>query len=439
MLAQLKSVGVDGCWLVASLGGNDEGSSIVRELEKAGVSTRYSKVWDGFGVPAAWVLHAGDTDSQTVINHNPLPDITHEEFIAALGPVLAPENYPPEMDGTGSPEAPRPSLSSQQPPRSPRSLAPFDWMHFEGRSVKTTLSNIVGLDGLAKERHWRSQCVFSVDVGRRARQGIEALIPHADVLFLNRHYAQTHSPAYARTPRAFLLSLATLAPPHALLVAYWGEDGAAVLSVPTREYYQSSGWVDDAPYMPQPLPGDIEDVESVKSVRSGSDFWAGRRASQATSSSAFFSAGVASPTPGPHMRSLPSDDSHATPARRRNGKGKQRAHDDGDDSDDSQGTEIGAAPSSMPPQPKKAEVLDDVGAQDAFVAGMMYALSRRLVPGAPYAPGLASHSPPNSQDGGRWRLDECLRFATELAGRKARMRGWDGLGEEMSRAGWFES
>ena len=60
MLAQLKSVGVDGCWLVASLGGNDEGSSIVRELEKAGVSTRYSKVWDGFGVPAAWVLHAGE-------------------------------------------------------------------------------------------------------------------------------------------------------------------------------------------------------------------------------------------------------------------------------------------------------------------------------------------------------------------------------------------
>ena len=48
-------------------------------------------------------------------------------------------------------------------------------MHFEGRSVKTTLSNIVGLDGLARERRWRSQCVFSVDVGRRARQGIEAV------------------------------------------------------------------------------------------------------------------------------------------------------------------------------------------------------------------------------------------------------------------------
>ena len=64
------------------------------------------------------------------------------------------------------------------------------------------------------------------------------------MLFLNKHYARAHSPQYASSPRAFLLSLTTLAPPHALLVAHWGEDGAAVLSVPTREYFQSSGWAE---------------------------------------------------------------------------------------------------------------------------------------------------------------------------------------------------
>lgn len=31
------------------------------------------------------------------------------------------------------------------------------------------------------------------------------------------------------------------------------------------------------------------------------------------------------------------------------------------------------------------------------------------------------------------------RFATELAGRKAKRRGWDGLFDEMARAGWFDS
>lgn len=71
-----------------------------------------------------------------------------------------------------------PSSTPLQP--SPNGLsystpAPFDWVHFEGRSVKTTLSNIIGLESLAQERKWRNHCVFSVDVGRRSRQGIEAV------------------------------------------------------------------------------------------------------------------------------------------------------------------------------------------------------------------------------------------------------------------------
>lgn len=31
------------------------------------------------------------------------------------------------------------------------------------------------------------------------------------------------------------------------------------------------------------------------------------------------------------------------------------------------------------------------------------------------------------------------RFATELAGRKARRRSWKGLADEMARAGWFDN
>jgi hypothetical protein len=111
---------------------------------------------------------SGDSNSQSVINHNPLPDIPHEEFVSLLGPLLAPEHYP-------SPESPLASPPLPSPPPSPIISAPFDWIHFEGRSVKTTLNNLQGLDGLARERRWRSQCVFSVDVGRRAKQGIEAV------------------------------------------------------------------------------------------------------------------------------------------------------------------------------------------------------------------------------------------------------------------------
>jgi hypothetical protein len=62
------------------------------------------------------------------------------------------------------------------------------------------------------------------------------------VIFLNRTYAQAQSLAFANAPRAFLLALTRISPPYALLVAYWGANCDAVLSVPTREYFQSSGW-----------------------------------------------------------------------------------------------------------------------------------------------------------------------------------------------------
>ncbi|KAF7336647.1 Ribokinase-like protein [Mycena venus] len=412
LLAQFAQVEA---FLVAPLGGNDEGKMILRDLEREGVTTRYCKIWKGAGVPSAWVLESADTNSRTVVNHNPLPDITHEDFVSILGPLLAPENYmfPPSP-------SPSPTLTSAAPPSparspgpqpNPNSPAPFDWLHFEGRSVKTTLSNITGLDGLARERKWRSHCVFSVDVGRsKGRQGVEALIPHADVLFLNKHYAQATSPSFATSPRAFLLSLTSIAPPHALLVVHWGSEGAAVLSLPTKEYFQSSGWVEERPKMPLTTTrgrnghradagGSGESAADLLSVRSGSDFWAGRQSGYASSTAA-----------GTEARKT-----RMTMIR----KGRRC--------------------------PKKEEpdtgVVDEVGAQDAFVAGMIYALSRRITPGSPYTPssggedaGATSHD----WDKGRWRLDECLRFATELSGRKARRRTWDGLGAEMTRAGWFD-
>ena len=161
-------------------------------------------------------LNPADSGAMTIINHNPLPDITHEEFVSLLGPLLAPENYTinyfsaypsPSASPVATqsspaspalPPSPRPSprpgasnrlpvsLPTLSPMSSPgpttgftanasasQSPAPFDWLHFEGRSVKTTLSNMVGVDGLAKERKWRGHCVFSLDMGKKARAGVE--------------------------------------------------------------------------------------------------------------------------------------------------------------------------------------------------------------------------------------------------------------------------
>ena len=195
--------------LIASLGGSTDALRLRDALEAAGVRTKYCKIWPGLGVPSAWVVHARDTDARTVINHNPLPDVSHDDFIALLGPVLAPENYvgfsapqpppapPPPREQSPSPNtlapssAPRPSMSSRPatapsastppsygvPTPNPHSPAPFDWLHLEGRSVRTTIANLVGIDGLARERKWRAHCVISVDLGRRAREGVQVVCP----------------------------------------------------------------------------------------------------------------------------------------------------------------------------------------------------------------------------------------------------------------------
>ncbi|KAJ3734300.1 hypothetical protein DFJ43DRAFT_1115862 [Lentinula guzmanii] len=445
--------------LVASLGGSDEGRMLIKELESEGVNTRYCKVWPDSGVPSAWVIQATENDTRTVINHNPLPDITHEEFVSLLGPLLVPENYymysspSPSPTLTTAPGQTTSPLNQSPNTLNPNTPAPFDWIHFEGRSVKTTLNNIAGLDSLARERKWRSHCVFSVDVGRRSRQGIEALIPHADVLFLNEHYAQMHYPNYATTPRAFLLSLMSIASPHALLIAHWGTEGAAALSLPTKEYFQSSGWVEERPPPSRitrsrhPLEGNHAHPDNsfasddVRSVRTGSDFWAGARSNSPSSSAFtardnsayldFLSSHATESSPNPKSRSRSRGGGMSLGA----ATSSRRYEQEEDELNSSHGTEV--------PEDVDDGVVDEVGAQDAFVAGMIYALSRRILPGAPFTP--ASHGTADSSaslgdnDKSRWRLDEhSSRFATELSGRKARRRNWVGLADEMARAGWFD-
>lgn len=205
-------------------------------------------------------------------------------------------------------------------------------------------------------------------------------------------------------------------PPHALLIAHWGSDGAAVLSVPTKEYIQSSGWVEpSAP--PLPAPRRMGDAD-LQSVRTGSDFWAG--AGNETESSSMFTADLLSSSPARRPNNQFSQSNNKS---KKNGKRTARRGDDSSDSGtDSDGTQIagrggGGRPTmelSRPKQPATSEVVDEVGAQDAFVAGMMWALSRRLLPGDPYTPSAvgsdATITGVDLDQRGRWRLEECLRY-----------------------------
>ncbi|KAG2107232.1 uncharacterized protein F5147DRAFT_746029 [Suillus discolor] len=439
--------------LIASLGASPDGIRLRDELETGGVRTKYCKPWPGLGVPSAWVMHARDTGERTVINHNPLPEVSHEDFIALLGPVLAPEklhwHFPPTTT----------SSTTFARCRLPKCICFYSTTE---KYIKTTLSNILGVDGLARERKWRAHCVLSVDLGRRAREGVEALIPHAD---------STLGPP---SPRAILLALARHAPPHALLVLYGGALGSALLSLPTREYLQSSSW--------SPLPmgrshahtnsnlhSIISTADGVESVRSGSEFWAGRRSPDSSG----FTMGD-NPSPARNRDSGYSEDHDDEPRRRTSSAGESfHPLDDDDDEDDARsthttrGTSLPHSPpnphlrtnghghdhahtrppqhvqSSIPvqlppppPPPPSEDLQDEEGAHSAFIAGMIWSLSRRTLPGAPYTPVQAEEKELDVT--ARWRLDECLRFATECAGRKAGGCEWGNLAMEMRDVGWFD-
>jgi hypothetical protein len=67
-------------------------------------------------------------------------------------------------------------------------------------------------------------------------------------------------------------------------------------------------------------------------------------------------------------------------------------------------------------QQQQNQCVNDTGVQDAFVVGTIYALSRRLLPGAPYTPGLADgvEAQQSRAESGGWMLDKCLRCGREL-------------------------
>ncbi|KDQ17383.1 hypothetical protein BOTBODRAFT_605486 [Botryobasidium botryosum FD-172 SS1] len=367
-------------WIMAPIGGGIEGAMLVKELEDSGISTRLCCRRDGIGVPISYVINSDSSDSRTVINYNPIPDITHDEFIRLLSPLLFPSTPPPSTPPSEPPEPMRP---------------PFDWIHFEGRTAQTTLSNMTGIDGLARERDWRHKIVISLEVGRPNRQGQEALIPYADVIFFSKAYALAQSFTSAR---AFLLSLIPRAPPHALLIVSWGTEGAALLSIPTREYLQASSFVPDV--VPKIPPG---------SVRSSGTSFGGLES-------------IESPSDRRNSWDMYPDDSESRAADPRMLRIQR--------SETTVRTEMSAdAPDD--------EIVDEAGAEDAFIGAMIFALSRRVLPGAPYTPRFTDA--PSDFDKGRWRLDECLRFATELTGRKIRRKGFEGLAKAMEKVGWFNT
>ncbi|KAH7104178.1 hypothetical protein BKA62DRAFT_496988 [Auriculariales sp. MPI-PUGE-AT-0066] len=466
--------------LVAALGTDDIARLQMKELHGEGVTTRYCKLVQGAPAPSSWVLSNDSSQTTTVVHHNSLPNISHIEFVELLGPLLVPENYPSSPPASlPSPGIPRPSTSSDRAAAPPR-RAPFDIVLFEGRDPTQTLQNLTALDALAYDRGWRNRCAFCLDLSRKDRAGMDALIRKADVVLFSKAFATAQN---FDAPRPFLLSMVALASPHALLVVNWGDAGAALLSVPTREYFQASSWSESdaekrarSAHPPRPrsksqsrpkastsrvAASPIPRMPTVESLKSGSQFWADGRGTPGTSETSADSharLGLRDWDIDPQGKRSEEMWRRSMRAQDRDLEGPGLAYMDDDDGGEGDGdttdreSDFRTVDEASSPNPDR--MADETGAHAAFVAGMLFALSKRILPGAPFTP-HADASSWHSREG-YWRMEDCLkyadsfeiaqmltqcprRFATEFAGRKARRAPgiFDGLAREMQRAGWF--
>ena len=151
VLAQLTDGSGLKLYLLAALGDADvPGNTIARDLTSRGISLQLSSFRKGHDDPCSWIISAGN--SRTVVNYNPLDNLTVDDFRASLG-TLHPER---------------------------------NWFHFEGRNVEETWKMIILLRQKAQY-----PITISVELEKPDRPDIESLAPLADVIFYSGLFAKS--------------------------------------------------------------------------------------------------------------------------------------------------------------------------------------------------------------------------------------------------------
>ena len=179
-LVVLSQLGVACSW-AGTLVDDEEGALIRDDLVLHGVDTGCCHYVEQGSVPISSILVNTDSGSRTIIHYRDMPEYAAHDFSCI-------------------------------------DLAPFDWLHFEGRNVVETR--------LMLERVHRLYPVMPVSIEiEKPRDGIDSLFAHADVLLFSRVYARALG---YRDPLSLLHAVQEKFP-QALLFCAWGDEGAVAL------------------------------------------------------------------------------------------------------------------------------------------------------------------------------------------------------------------
>ncbi|NIP72662.1 MAG: ketohexokinase [Gammaproteobacteria bacterium] len=167
------------CAWVGTLAREPDAERIGADLERHRIDYSHCR-WEERGkVPVSYVALNARNGSRTIVHYRDLPELDTEHFTA--------------LD-----------------------LSPYAWIHFEGRNVSQTLA-------MMQRARARGAATVSLEV-EKPREGIQALLPWADVVLFSRAYARARGFDGAAT---FLRAMRARTP--AELVCAWGGGGACAL------------------------------------------------------------------------------------------------------------------------------------------------------------------------------------------------------------------
>lgn len=194
----------------------------------------------------SYILSSEQNQSRTIVNHNPLPEMTFEEFKQVADSVLQPAD-------------------AAQRERY--------WFHFEGRIPETTLQC---MQYLRSHPELQDNLTISVEIEKPSRQGLQQLAFAADVVFYSRSWAEgegCHSAEQCLRDQAVKVTSVTkglIVPLEKWLICTWGASGACGLRLsPSNETLVSmNDLVHSAAF-------NVGDAQVVDSTGAGDTFIAG--------------------------------------------------------------------------------------------------------------------------------------------------------------------
>ncbi|KAF1952719.1 ketohexokinase-like protein [Byssothecium circinans] len=169
---------------------------------------------------ASYILQNAQNHSRTIISHNPLPEMTPQEFIDKAS-VLAHQS-----DARGS------------------------WWHFEGRVPDITLQCLEHLRSAPEQ----IDAKISVECEKPEREGMAEVARLADLVFYSRLWANAKGHT---DPRTFLDSQLESSLPGAILCCTWGEGGAVAVEKRLEGNHQ---WAKVQAWKPNTGPANVVDT-----------------------------------------------------------------------------------------------------------------------------------------------------------------------------------